>query len=171
MTHVTLRADCARCAALCCVALAFDRSKLFAIDKAAGACCPHLGGAGKCRIHAERAVRGFGGCLGYDCLGAGQRVVQQLFGGASWQDEPALLQPMLHAFAVVGRVHELLALLEEAKKLPLSRPERRRLRALVRRLEATADAARTAVWNDSLAQSVRTFLRSLERRVLEGSSG
>ena len=165
MTQSTLRADCARCAALCCVALAFDRSELFAIDKPAGACCPHLGHAGQCSIHAQRLQRGFGGCVGYDCLGAGQRVVQDLFGAASWQDDPTLLQPMLRAFWVVGRAHELMSLLEEASKLSLSRGERRRLTRLKARLEASAEAARTTVWDDNLGREVATFLRSLKHRV------
>ncbi|HVV33780.1 MAG TPA: hypothetical protein VHC73_11190 [Vitreimonas sp.] len=164
MTQVTLRADCARCAALCCVALAFDRSELFAFDKAAGEPCPHLCG-GQCAIHAVREARGFSGCAAYDCLGAGQYVVQNLFGGAAWQDEPALLQPMLRAFAVVRRAHELLALLETATRLPLSGAERRRLKTLQRELHAAAAAARTKAWDERLARETHGFLRSLVRHV------
>src|SRR5262249_9785525 len=98
-------------------------------------------------------------------FGAGQRVVQRLFGGASWQDEPALLAPMLQAFAVVRRVHELLLLLDEARRLSLSRPERRRLSVLEQRLHAMADAARTTAWDENLAERVHAFLRSLGRHV------
>src|SRR6185503_16885503 len=88
------RGDCSCCAALCCVSFAFDRSELFAFDKAAGEPCALLGPQHACSIHAERARRGFGGCIAYDCLGAGQRVTEEVFGGRSWQAEPALARPM-----------------------------------------------------------------------------
>jgi len=163
MTPMTLRADCARCAALCCVAFAFDRSELFAIDKPVGVRCPHLKGGAQCAIHAEREARGFGGCVGYDCRGAGQRVVQDLFGGASWEDEPDLLGPMLQAFAVASRAHELLMLLDGASKLDLSRAERRRLRGLKKALNEMADNARIGVWSNAVAADVHEFLQSLRR--------
>lgn len=165
MTQVTLRADCARCAALCCVAFAFDRSEQFAVDKAAGEVCLHLTTCAACGIHAERARRGFSGCVRYDCLGAGQRVVQELFGGASWQDQPDLLQPMLRAFAVVRRAHEVLVLLEAAKRLPLARAERWELERLERSVQAMALQARTAPWNEGLTLRVQRFLQSLRRHV------
>ncbi|HZC25622.1 MAG TPA: GAF domain-containing SpoIIE family protein phosphatase, partial [Actinopolymorphaceae bacterium] len=41
-TTLDLRADCSRCAGLCCVAPSFSASADFAIDKAAGRACPHL---------------------------------------------------------------------------------------------------------------------------------
>ena len=40
-SRARLRADCARCAGLCCVAPAFAASADFAIDKPAGHACPH----------------------------------------------------------------------------------------------------------------------------------
>ena len=120
MDDPTLRADCAQCAALCCVGLAFDRSELFAFDKAAGAACPHLAAKHRCAIHADLRDSGFAGCAGYDCLGAGQHVVQHLFGGRSWRDDPALMQPMFEAFRAMRTVHELLLLLRAAERLPLT---------------------------------------------------
>ena len=48
-----LRADCSRCAGLCCVAPAFAASADFAIDKPAGHACPHLRDDALCGIHAE----------------------------------------------------------------------------------------------------------------------
>ncbi|QWG20639.1 hypothetical protein KMZ68_12800 [Bradyrhizobium sediminis] len=120
MLDPMLRADCARCAALCCVYLAFDRSELFAIDKASGEPCPHLVSDCRCAIHAELNRCGFGGCARYDCLGAGQHVVQHLFGGRSWQENPVLTRSMLEAFRAMRRVHELLHLLHMAGRLPLT---------------------------------------------------
>ena len=71
-----LRADCARCAGLCCVVPAFTVSADFAIDKPSGVACPNLATDDfGCSIHAELRERGFPGCTVYDCFGAGQRVV------------------------------------------------------------------------------------------------
>src|SRR5580698_9598172 len=106
-----LRADCARCAALCCVVFAFDRSKWFASGKPGGAPRAKLSVDHRCTIHDRLAERGFGGCAAYDCLGAGQRVVQELFSGRSWRDDVALLPAMTDSFRAMRLVHELLLLL------------------------------------------------------------
>jgi hypothetical protein len=119
MTPVSLRPDCARCAALCCVALAFDHSTLFGFDKAAGEPCANLSACGRCTIHADLPARGFGGCVAYDCLGAGPAVTQGLFDGRTWQDDPALLPPMMAAFAALRPAHDLLALLGQAQAMAL----------------------------------------------------
>jgi len=100
-----LVADCHRCAALCCVALAFDRSASFAFDKPAGEPCPSLRGK-LCVIHDDLEARGCSGCARYDCAGAGQRVVQEVFGGRS--EDPAR---MADAFRVMRDVQELRVLL------------------------------------------------------------
>lgn len=69
-----LEPACDRCQAVCCVALAFDRGPSFAADKVAGERCPHLSAHDRCRIYDERAERGYRGCIGYSCYGAGQRA-------------------------------------------------------------------------------------------------
>jgi hypothetical protein len=120
MTALVLRADCAQCAALCCVSLAFDRSDLFALDKPAGVACPHLASCGSCVIHHELERRGFSGCARYDCLGAGRRVTQEVFQGRSWRDHPEIARQMFDAFRAMRVVHELLFLLERAGTLRLS---------------------------------------------------
>ena len=167
MDAITLRADCTRCAALCCVALAFDCSELFGFDKPAGEPCRHLSGEGRCRIHAERDARGFGGCIAYDCLGAGQYVTQELFGGRSWRDDPALLRPMLDAFAAVREVHELVSILREAAALPLTVRHRRKLKdieqGLGQAVEAYADRPRLT----ARLEDARRFLASL-RTIVAG---
>ena len=99
-----LRADCPRCAALCCVGPAFARSADFAIDKAAGAPCPNLGADDRCAIHADLADRGFPGCVAYDCLGAGPRATAAFGRG----EEAFAALPVLRA------LHELRWLLVEA---------------------------------------------------------
>jgi hypothetical protein len=135
MTPSTLRGDCAQCAALCCVALAFDRSSQFAYDKLAGEPCANLSAKGRCAIHMERAAKGFAGCEAYDCLGAGQVVTQGLFGGANWRDDPSLLAPMMRAFSVLRPAHEALSLLRQARRMSLPVSAVRRLEAAERELD------------------------------------
>lgn len=148
-----LRGDCAKCVALCCVALAFDKGPKFGFDKAAGEACLHLAGNG-CAIHAQRVERGFQGCIDYDCLGAGQRVTA-LFTGRTWRDDPDHLRPMLDAFAAMRRVHEQIELLREAGKLALTPAD-----------VAIRDGLEAALWRADaldapLLARVRTFLTSL----------
>ncbi|MGC5334173.1 pentapeptide repeat-containing protein [Micromonospora sp. DT62] len=109
-----LRADCARCFGLCCVAPAFSASADFAIDKPAGRPCPNLGGDSRCGIHADLRDRGFPGCTVFDCFGAGQRVAQVTFGGRDWRDAPETAARMFDTFAVMRPLHELLWYLTEA---------------------------------------------------------
>jgi hypothetical protein len=162
MHSPSLRADCARCAALCCVALAFDRSNLFAFDKPAGQPCRHLDACGGCRIHAARGQQGFGGCIRYDCLGAGQRVTQDLFGGRSWLREPDLLAPMTEAFLTLAQAHRLLELLRVARDLGLSGEDARRRDGLEAEVVmAGANSAAVTV----LEGETRAFLRGLRTRL------
>lgn len=102
-----LRADCSRCAALCCVVPPFAASADFAIDKPAGTPCPNLRPDHGCGIHATLRERGFAGCTVYDCFGAGQQVVQVTFGGRVDGRVAAV-------FPTMRVLHELLYLLAEA---------------------------------------------------------
>jgi uncharacterized protein YjbI with pentapeptide repeats len=102
-----LRADCAQCVGLCCVALPFVRSADFAMDKPAGMPCRHLAGDDRCAIHDRLRSAGFPGCDVFDCFGAGQQVVQITFGGRSWRNGPAVAVPMFGAFATLRAVHEM----------------------------------------------------------------
>ena len=168
MDDAMLRPDCARCAALCCVAPCFDRSAQFAFDKASGEACRHLAGDFGCAIHARRAALGMGGCETYDCAGAGQRVVQELFAGRTWRDFPELAAPMFEAFQILRRVHELLILLRTAEKLPLLEPHRQESRALRGALlpeEWTLESLRDFE-KSHVPDSVMAFLRSLKNEVV-----
>jgi uncharacterized protein YjbI with pentapeptide repeats len=117
-----LRADCTRCSALCCVATTFAASADFAIDKAAGQPCPHLGPGFRCGIHAGLRQQGFPGCAGYDCFGAGQQVTQVTFGGRDWRRAPDLAPQMFAVFAAMRQLHELLWYLTEALALEPATP-------------------------------------------------
>jgi uncharacterized protein YjbI with pentapeptide repeats len=112
-----LRADCARCFGLCCVAPAFSASTDFAIDKPAGQPCPNLAADFGCSIHDRLRQRGFPGCTVYDCFGAGQKVAQLTFGGRNWRDAPETAESMFAVFGIMRTLHELLWYLSEALTL------------------------------------------------------
>lgn len=169
MENLDLRADCARCAGLCCLALSFDRSSLFAIDKAAGQPCPHLDGCGACGIHRRRAELGFRGCIEFDCLGAGQRVTQQIFKGRSWMEDRSLRAQMCQAFSTVLRAHECLLLLREAESLPLSSFDRRKLAELQMAIGNAGASVRLVEALKSETFRFLSGLRSYFRDDLEGT--
>lgn len=157
-----LKADCSRCAALCCMAFGFAREDGVAIDKPAGVPCPHLHASHACGIYAERAEKGFSICARYECFGAGQRVTQDLFGGRSWRDDPALAIPMMEAFARMRAVHDALVLVTEGRKLALTSGELEALDAIESRLSPpegwtveTLEAAPAAAWSREIKAILR----------------
>src|SRR6266705_5718855 len=77
---------------------------------------------------------GFGGCAAFDCLGAGQQVVQVTFGGRDWRAEPELATPMFAVFAVMRKLHQLLWYVNEALAL---RPDGPLVRELDEAFSAT----------------------------------
>ncbi|WP_327330326.1 pentapeptide repeat-containing protein [Streptomyces sp. NBC_01208] len=113
-----LRADCANCFGLCCVALTLTASADFAIDKDAGTPCPNLADDFRCGIHARLRPEGFTGCTVYDCFGAGQKVSQETYGGRDWRSAPDTAQQMFQVLPVMRQLHELLRYLTEALTLP-----------------------------------------------------
>ena len=139
-TH--LRADCSRCAGLCCVAPAFAASADFAVDKPAGRACPNLRDDFRCGIHAELRERGFPGCEVFDCFGAGQQLTQVTFGGRSWREDPALAAAQFAALPVMRQLHEILWYLAEALASPGAAPLHGRVRtAQARTRELTGGTA------------------------------
>jgi uncharacterized protein YjbI with pentapeptide repeats len=126
--HRALRADCARCFGLCCVAPAFSASADFAIDKPAGHPCPHLGAGFRCGIHDDLRGQGFPGCAVYDCFGAGQQVSQVTFAGRDWRRDPQAATQMFAVFAVMRQLHELLWYLAAALALAPARAVHGQLR-------------------------------------------
>lgn len=137
-TVTELHADCRRCAGLCCVALPFSRSADFAFDKPAGAPCPHLREQARCAIHHRLRSAGFAGCAAFDCFGAGQRVVQELFPGRDWRTDPDIAAPMFAAFAILRQLHELLWYCDEALSWPAAQPVHAELRAVAAETERLA---------------------------------
>lgn len=107
-----LQADCGRCRALCCVGPAFAASADFAVDKPAGQPCVHLGADDRCTVHTRLRPLGFPGCVAYDCFGAGQHVVEVVFGGGGRSPAMFALLP------VVRGLHELLWYLADVRSRP-----------------------------------------------------
>ncbi|MBK3595798.1 pentapeptide repeat-containing protein [Streptomyces sp. MBT51] len=109
-----LRADCANCFGLCCVALTLTASADFAIDKDAGTPCRNLRDDFRCGIHTRLRTEGFPGCTVYDCFGAGQKISQHTYQGEDWRRRPDTARQMFQAFPVMRQLHELLWYLTEA---------------------------------------------------------
>lgn len=149
-TEAGFKADCSQCAALCCVAFAFERNESFAIDKAAGEPCPHIGNCGQCVIYGTRFRQGFAGCTKFECFGAGQRVIQNMFDGRSWQAEPELLGPMIAAFAPMKKACELLFAVAYAKQRKL----RAALRDPLNQLELDLNDVIADVTTDSVPEQL-----------------
>ena len=116
-TRQALRADCGRCAGLCCVAPAFAASADFATDKPAGQPCRNLLADFNCRIHDRLRQRGFPGCAVFDCFGAGQHVTQTTFAGQDWRRTPTIATSMFAVFGVMRQLRELMWYLAECRTL------------------------------------------------------
>ena len=143
MSH--LEPDCAHCFGLCCVALPFARSggtAGFAFSKEAGTPCRHLTAGDACGIHDSLLPSGMGGCVAYECFGAGQHVSQVLYGGVSWRDAPGTAGEMFAVLGVVRRLHEMLVLLDQAAAAAPS--------ATVAALRERVDAATTGTPDEVL---------------------
>jgi uncharacterized protein YjbI with pentapeptide repeats len=166
-----LRADCARCFALCCVAPAFARSTDFAIAKPAGVPCRNLRADFRCGIHGALRGHGFAGCTVYDCFGAGQQVAQVTYRGVDWRAEPARATEMYAVFGVMRHLHELLWYLTEAQSYPLPpalRAEVAAAHARVTDLTAGDPASLTALDTGVLRTAVSVLLRQSSAHVRAG---
>ncbi len=129
-----LTTDCSKCAALCCMVFAFDQGRDFAFSKNPGEPCRNLAGH-RCSIHSNLTNEGFSGCVAYDCLGAGNRVVQEVFAGRSWQQDPRLIGPMMEAFAAMREVHKRIDLLRTANDFALDPEDQQTRTQLLTQLE------------------------------------
>jgi hypothetical protein len=152
-----LTSDCTNCAGLCCVGLAFQKGDDFAIDKPAGEPCPNLDRQHRCNIHADLKDNGFGGCIEFECAGAGQRVTQMRFNGESWQDAPELVFAMIKDFHNLKPLHERMTQLVDAGGLELSASLEAQRQLLLKRT--------SRVWSDSdtLSKDFNSFLRALKQ--------
>lgn len=170
---IDLTADCSRCTALCCMALAFDKGADFAVDKPAGIGCVNLRGDFGCTIHDTRIQAGFPGCLKFDCLGAGQRITQEVFPHVDWRDTPAAIPSIIEAFRILREVHRLFELLNLATNMPLSAAQRQQLHSLMAAM--TPDQGWSAEGLSqlplaTLSADVAVFLGSLKTLTIRGGT-
>lgn len=158
-----LRADCARCAALCCVAPAFAASADFAIDKKAGQPCPNLAADFRCGIHDRLRQTGFPGCTAFDCFGAGQQVTQVTFGGQDWRRTPGIAASMFAVFPVMRQLHELLWYLTEALRVPAAAQVHAELTAAVAETRRLTGGTKQDVLDTDLDQHRQGVNRLLQQ--------
>lgn len=158
------RSDCSRCAALCCIAYPSEEMPGFAAPKRAGEACPKLGEDGRCTIYEHREEAGFSGCSRFECFGAGQHVVQHLFGGHDWRQDPALLRPMVDAFLAMRPVSDLNYLARRAGEVAQETGQRAAAARLADRLETLA-ANRESLSDGSAIGAIEHELRALYRRI------
>jgi uncharacterized protein YjbI with pentapeptide repeats len=163
--RLSLRADCERCFALCCIAPAFSASADFAISKPAGQPCPNLQPDFRCSIHDRLRPRGFGGCTAYDCFGAGQQVAQVTFGGRDWRQAPEIAAQMFGVFGIVRQLHELLWYLSEALAMRPARPLHGELSAALQETERLAGGSPGAL----AALDVNAHRRNVNALLLRAS--
>jgi uncharacterized protein YjbI with pentapeptide repeats len=163
--RLSLRADCERCFALCCVGPAFSASADFAISKPAGQPCPNLQPDFRCSVHDRLRPRGFGGCTVYDCFGAGQQVAQVTFGGRDWRQAPEIAAQMFDVFAIVRQLHELFWYLSEALAMRPARPLHGELSAALQETERLAGGSPDAL----AALDVNAHRRNVNALLLRAS--
>lgn len=157
-----LKTDCSKCAALCCIALAFDQGREFAFNKNPGEPCHNLSG-NRCTIHSDLVQKGFSGCVAYDCLGAGNRVIQEVFEGRSWRQDTRLVGPMMEAFASMREVHKRIDLLRAAHTFGLaSENEQMRVQLLAQLEHQQWDEDALSEFHTGLALDVDMFMFSLK---------
>jgi uncharacterized protein YjbI with pentapeptide repeats len=167
-----LRADCARCAALCCVAPAFVKSSDFAITKPAGTPCRNLASDFSCGIHEQLEARGFKGCTVFDCFGAGQHLTQDTFGGRDWRSAPEIAGAMFASLPIMRQLHELLWYLTEALALDAARRLRPKLRAALERTERLTEgtpAELAAIDLDAYRMKVNPLLQKASELARAGA--
>jgi uncharacterized protein YjbI with pentapeptide repeats len=174
LTLEELRADCGRCAGLCCVAPAFAKSSDFAIDKPAGRPCPNLAEDFRCGIHDRLPEKGFPGCVVFDCFGAGQQVTQVTFGGRDWRGTPGIAGPMFAVLPVMRQLHELIWYVTKALDLGPARRVHQRLRTALEEitaLTAGTPADLLALDVDAVRRRVNPLLQQASELTRAGVGG
>jgi hypothetical protein len=122
---------------------AFRAVQGFGFDKPPHAACRHLDNDGRCAIHDERIARGFAACVGFDCYGAGQRVVEDLGIAMDWSESAHDAALVCSAYASYLVLHRLMATLTVAATA-LPRPSRAQLRLRRRELNRLCRAGAAA---------------------------
>lgn len=110
----SLKIDCKKCSGLCCTALYFSKSEGFPNNKPAGKPCTNLMSDYSCAVHKNLMQYNLKGCMAFDCLGAGQKVTSDIYGGVSWKDRPEAASEIFKVFLAVWQLHQMVWYLAEA---------------------------------------------------------
>lgn len=164
MLPASLRPDCARCAALCCVAPAFDAEQGFGYDKPAREPCRHLRPDNRCRIHPALIAQGFAGCASFDCHGAGQRATARF--PDDWRDSPETAERMFETYSRLRSLHELLAMATVAQSRAPDAAGAETVRQVLARLTRLCDTDEYvdgAALRRQVLQQIQTALRGEAR--------
>lgn len=113
-----LRADCSRCAALCCVAPSFDAVQGFGFGRARPQRLPASASRPSLRHPCRTAPAGIPRLRGLRRHGAGQWVTQQFFADQPWRLQPDGGRQQFEQFMRVRPLFELLMLLTLALQRP-----------------------------------------------------
>ncbi len=127
----SFKCDCANCSGLCCVALFFSKVDGFPINKSAGYPCINLLKDYRCKIHPELESRKMKGCIGYDCLGAGQHVTQVIYKGNTWSDTPDKSTEIFDVFTAVFDLFQIRYYLEESLLIITAQSLEKPLKSLI----------------------------------------
>ncbi|MBN2878824.1 MAG: pentapeptide repeat-containing protein [Clostridia bacterium] len=134
-----LKIDCKNCFGLCCAALYFSESDGFPEDKKAGKPCINLRPDYTCADYKNLKNKGFKGCLGYDCFGAGQKISQVTFNGEDWMQFPENKEKMFSAFLIMRKLHEMMWYLAQAYCLQTNQSIKDEICALLESIEQTTE--------------------------------
>lgn len=108
------KSECSKCSGLCCTALFFSKLDGFPENKVAGKPCINLQKDYKCRIHKNLEKNNMRGCIGYDCFGAGQKVIQHIYNGHGLYETPDKAQEIFDVFIVMFQLCQIGYFLAEA---------------------------------------------------------
>lgn len=131
-----LKIDCPNCCGICCAALYYAKSEGFPSDKPAGQPCGMLSEDFSCSIHEKLASCNLKGCMAYDCLGAGQKVTQNIYKGKDWRSTPQIKDQMFQVFLIVYQLHQMLWYLTEALTLTCAVKYKDQINILIQENEA-----------------------------------
>ena len=112
--YQSVTSDCTKCFGLCCIALFFSKMDGFPCNKEAGEFCLYLQENYRCDIHKQLAKKKLSGCIGYDCFGAGNYVVQKWYLNELWISEEKVQRQMFAVFIVVTKLLQIRFYLIEA---------------------------------------------------------
>ena len=113
-----------------------------------------------CTIYADRERMGFGGCIAFECFGAGQFVTQHVFNGQDWRGEPSVRQAMVDSFLRFRPAFDLLYLARRFEALDTGPGDAHSAAGIIQMLEKALLSADPAQAENVLPRA-RAELREL----------